>query len=160
MAKKKLKMTKKCIAARRRYRAKKAGVPTGTRKAVRRKRPTGTRRRGHGKPSHYPRRRGAGWGGVYKQLMKDQPSKPRRKPRMTPFKKFDFGLDNRILTSLNSKMVAGVGAGFRKRRRRGGKGRGRGRGRGRARGAGFWDDVGQTLINVGQTALQVLPLML
>ena len=48
MAKKKLKMTKKCIAARRRYRAKKAGVPTGTRKAVRRKRPTGTRRRGHG----------------------------------------------------------------------------------------------------------------
>ena len=135
-------MTKTCIAARRRYRAKKAGVPTGTRKTVRRKRPTGTRRR----------RRGAGWGGVYKQLMKDQPSKPRRKPRMTP-----FGLDNRILTSLNSKMVAGVGAGFRKRRR---KGRGRGRGRGRARGAGFWDDVGQTLINVGQTALQVLPLML
>ena len=88
MAKKKLKMTKKCIAARRRYRAKKAGVPTGTRKTVRRKRPTGTRRRGHGKPSHYPRRRGRG------------------------------------------------------------------------RGAGFWDDVGQTLINVGQTALQVLPLML
>jgi len=158
MAKKKLKMTKTCIAARRRYRAKKAGVPTGTRKTVRRKRTTGTRRRGHGKPSHYPRRRGAGWGGVYKQLMKDQPSKPRRKPRMTP-----FGLDNRILTSLNSKMVAGVGAGFRKRRRRGRKGRGRGRGRARgrgARGAGFWDDVGQTLINVGQTALQVLPLML
>ena len=133
MAKKKLKMTKKCIAARRRYRAKKAGVPTGTRKTVRRKRPTGTRRRGHGKPSHYPRRRGAGWGGLYKQLKKDQPSKPIRKPRMTPFN-------------------AGVGAGFRKRRRRRGKGRGRG--------AGFWDDVGQTLINVGQTALQVLPLML
>ena len=145
MAKKKLKMTKTCIAARRRYRAKKAGVPTGTRKTVRRKRPTGTRRRGHGKPSHYPRRRGAGWGG---------------------FKNFDFGLDNRILTSLNSKMVAGVGAGFFKKRRRGGRGRGRGRGRARgtskrgARGAGFWDDVGQTLINVGQTALQVLPLML
>ena len=123
MAKKKLKMTKKCIAARRRYRAKKAGVPTGTRKTVRRKRPTGTRRRGHGKPSHYPRRRGAGW-------MKE------------------YGLDNPIF--------AGVGAGFRKKRR---KGKGRGRGR-VARGAGFWDDVGQTLINVGQTALQVLPLML
>ena len=151
MAKKKLKMTKTCIAARRRYRAKKAGVPTGTRKTVRRKRPTGTRRR----------RRGAGWGGLYKQLKKDQPSKPRRKPRMTPLTKmFDFGVDNRVFASLNSKMVAGVGAGFRKRRRRGGKGRGRGRGRGRARGAGFWDDVGQTLINVGQTALQVLPLML
>ena len=134
MAKKKLKMTKKCIAARRRYRAKKAGVP------ARRK------------------RRGAGWGGLYKQLKKDQPSKPRRKPRMTPLTKmFDFGVDNRVFASLNSKMVAGVGAGFRKRRR---KGRGRGRGRGRARGAGFWDDVGQTLINVGQTALQVLPLML
>ena len=145
MAKKKLKMTKTCIAARRRYRAKKAGVP------ARRKRPTGTRRR----------RRGAGWGGLYKQLKKDQPSKPRRKPRMTPLTKmFDFGVDNRVFASLNSKMVAGVGAGFRKRRR---KGRGRGRGRGRARfpkGAGFWDDVGQTLINVGQTALQVLPLML
>ena len=145
MAKKKLKMTKKCIAARRRYRAKKAGVP------ARRKRPTGTRRR----------RRGAGWGGLYKQLKKDQPSKPRRKPRMTPLTKmFDFGVDNRVFASLNSKMVAGVGAGFRKWRR---KGRGRGRGRGRARfpkGAGFWDDVGQTLINVGQTALQVLPLML
>ena len=160
MAKKKLKMTKTCIAARRRYRAKKAGVPTGTRKAVRRKRPTGTRRRGHGTPSHYPRRRGAGWGGLYKQLKKDQPSKPRRKPRMTPLTKmFDFGVDNRVFASLNSKMVAGVGAGFRKRRRKG-RGRARGRGRGRARGAGFWDDVGQTLINVGQTALQVLPLML
>ena len=94
MAKKKLKMTKTCIAARRRYRAKKAGVPTGTRKAVRRKRPTGTRRRGHGKPSHYPRRRGRGRGARF------------------------------------------------------------------PKGAGFWDDVGQTLINVGQTALQVLPLML
>ena len=142
MAKKKLKMTKKCIAARRRYRAKKAGVParkTGTRKTVRRKRPTGTRRRGHGKPSHYPRRRGSGFGDLYKQLKKNQPSKPRRKPRMTPFN-------------------AGVGAGFRKRRRR--RGKGRGRGARFPKGAGFWDDVGQTLINVGQTALQVLPLML
>ena len=128
MAKKKLKMTKKCIAARKRYRARKAGVPTGTRKVVRRKRATGTRRRGHGKPSHYPRRRGAGW-------MKD------------------YGLDNPIF--------AGVGAGFSKKRRKG-KGRGRGRGKGARfpKGAGFWDDVGQTLINVGQTALQVLPLML
>ena len=45
MARRRLKMTKKCIAARRRYKAKKAGVPT------RRRKPTGTRRR---------RRRGKG----------------------------------------------------------------------------------------------------
>ena len=64
----------------------------------------------------------------------------------------EYGLDNPIF--------AGVGAGFRKKRRKG-KGRGRGRGKGARfpKGAGFWDDVGQTLINVGQTALQVLPLM-
>ena len=134
MAKKKLKMTKKCIAARRRYRAKKAGVP------ARRK------RRGAG-----------GWGGLYKQLKKGQPSKPRRKPRMTP-----FGSENRILTSLNS----GVGAGFRKKRKRGRKGRGRGRGRGRGaskrgpEGAGFWDDLGHTMTTIGQTALSILPMIL
>ena len=88
MAKKKLKMTKKCIAARRRYRAKKAGVPA--------------------------RRRGAG------------------------------------------------GYALKKGRGRGTSKRGRARGKGARfpKGAGFWDDVGQTLINVGQTALQVLPLML
>ena len=159
-------MTKKCIAARKRYRARKAGVPTGTRKVVRRKRATGTRRRGHGKPSHYPRRRGSGFGDLYKQLKKNQPSKPKRKPRMARPSKMrgagwmkDYGLDNPILASLNSKMVAGVGAGFRKKRRKV-KGRGRGRVARFPKGAGFWDDVGQTLINVGQTALQVLPLML
>ena len=89
-------MTKKAVAARRRYRAKKNGVPTR-------------------------RKRGAG---TFGQLLRKKTNVKR-------------------------------GAGVRRKRR----GRGRGRGRG-AKGAGFWEDVGGFFTHVGETALQVLPMIL
>ena len=65
MAKKKLKMTKKCIAARRRYRAKKAGGPRKRRGAGGIRRPTG-KRRGRGGRG---RGRGAGFWGDFGQTL-------------------------------------------------------------------------------------------
>ena len=59
MAKRKLKMTKKCIAARRRYRAKRAGVPA-RRKNVRPK-----------------RGRGAGVGGTYGGIKRGKRNSPK-----------------------------------------------------------------------------------
>ena len=48
------------------------------------------------------------------------------------------------------------GAGVRAR----GRGRGRRRARGRGRGAGFFDDLGSTLMSAGQNLLPMLPMLL
>lgn len=128
----KLKMTKKCIAARRRYKAKKAGAPTGTRK---RKRP----------------RRGAGQFGLgikhryVIQGKKRYPLKKRVKSTMRDYTR-------RISPGKYNLRTGKMGAGLRRKRR----GRGRGRGRG-PRGAGFWEDLGKSFEWVGNAALTALP---
>ncbi len=125
----KLKMTKKCIAARRRYKAKKAGAPTGTRK---RKRP----------------RRGAGLGIKHRYVIqgkKRYPLKKRVKSTMRDYTR-------RISPGKYNLRTGKMGAGLRRKRR----GRGRGRGRG-PRGAGFWEDLGKSFEWVGNAALTALP---
>ena len=150
-------MTKKCIAARRRYKAKKTGAPT------RRKRPTGTRRRK--RPTGTRRkRRGAGtlgeWfargrvtkgpimtglGGQFIQNGRVFKSQPKRS--------FGLGIKHRYVIQGKKryplkKRAMSMGSGLRKKRR--------GRGKG-PRGAGFWEDLGKSFEWVGNAALTALP---
>ena len=149
----KLKMTKKCIAARRRYRAKKAGAPT------RRKRPTGTRKR---------RKKGSGlsWADLGAHVMKSQPKRSfglgikhryviqgkKRRPLKKRAKSTMRDYTRRISPGKYNLRTGKMGAGLRRKRR----GRGRGRGRG-PRGAGFWEDLGKSFEWVGNAALTALP---
>ena len=156
----KLKMTKKCVAARRRYRAKKKGVP------ARRRRGAGTFMQG-GKTFKSQQAKKRARAGI----------KPVRGKRGFPLKRrrIDPGKYNLMTGKMGSglrsngppkrkyviagkkryplkRMVRPTGSGLRRKRR----GRGRGRGRG-PRGAGWLEDVGHFFEGVGQVALQALP---
>ncbi len=135
----KLKMTKKCIAARRCYRARKAGVPARrkTRKNVRKKR---------GGSVIYDRLGG-------KQLKRNSGLKyviqgKKRYPLKSRTRRISPGKYN--------LRTGKMGSGLRGRKRRR-KGRGRGRGRGRAKGAGFFEDLGKSFEWVGNAVLTALP---
>ena len=139
--KRKLKMTKKCIAARRCYRARKRGVP-----------------------ARKKRKKGAGFTDVFERLgintrvLKNRvrPKKSGsgfKRPRTYARSSSSYPSRSRGSSALG-KAFGLKGSGLRKKRR----GRGRGRGRG-AKGAGFWEDVGHTFEKIGQTALQALPMI-
>ena len=131
--KRKLKMTKKCIAARRCYRARKAGVPAR-------------------------RKRGGNLGSKYRSYFKPY-TKIRPRKRRDPNIAKRVNAAKRVVQQAAAKRL-NKGAGLRRKRKGRGRGRRRGRGRGRARGAGFWEDVGHTFETIGQTALSILPMIL
>ena len=131
--KRKLKMTKKCIAARRCYRARKRGVPAR-------------------------KKRGAGFTDVFERLgintrvvkNRVRPKKSGagfKRPRTYARSSSSYPSRSRGSSALG-KAFGLKGSGLRKKRR----------GRG-AKGAGFWEDVGHTFETIGQTALQALPMI-
>ena len=145
----KLKMTKKCIAARKRYRAKNGGVP------ARRK----NRKRGAGTLGEWFAR-----GRVTKgPIMTGLRGPPKRKYGLGIKHKYviqgkkRYPLKRRISPGKYNLMTGKMGSGLRRKRKRRGRGRGRGRG---AKGAGFWEDLGHTMETIGTTALSILPMIL
>ena len=132
----KLKMTKKCIAARKRYRAKKGGVP------ARRKKPTGTKTR---------RKRGAGTLGEWFARGRVMKGPPKRKYGLGI--KHKYVIQGKKRYPLKRRAMS-VGSGLRRKRKRRGRGRGRGRG---AKGAGFFEDLGKSFEWVGNAVLTALP---
>ena len=128
--KRKLKMTKKCIAARRCYRARKAGVPAR-------------------------RKRGGNLGSKYRSYFKPY-TKIRARKRPDPNIAKRVNAAKRVIQQAAAKRV-NKGAGLRRKRKGRGRGRGRRRGRGRGRGAGFLQDLGKSFEWVGNAALTALP---
>ena len=151
MARRKLKMTKKAIASRRRYRAKKAATVG---------RPTRKRRKGGNIGStrvstlKYPIFAGLG------------ASKPRK--RKAKGKGFNIGPRSRKLKGKGfSSKFKGINKGTKWAGQYGKGFLGKAgrkvpmkRGSGLPKGAGFWEDVGGFFEDVGRTALNILPMIL
>ena len=146
----KLKMTKKCIAARKRYRAKKSGVP------ARRKKGKGFITDAFG--ARKKKRKGAGTLGEWSARGNISKGRPRRtyglgvKHKYVIQGKKRYALKRMVNPGKYNLMTGKMGSGLRRRRR----GRGRGRGRG-AEGAGFFEDLGKSFEWVGNAALTALP---
>ena len=134
-------MTKKCIAARKRYRAKKDGVP------ARRKR----KKRGGSVISdllggkQLKKRSYKGSFGEWSARGNVSKGPPKRKSVIAGKKRYPL-----------KRRVKPAGAGLRRKRKRRGRGRGRGRG---AKGAGFLEDLGKSFEWVGNAALTAFPVI-
>ena len=146
----KLKMTKKCIAARKRYRAKKAGVPA---RRKRKKRGGSViydllggkqlkKRSYKGSFGEWSARGNVSKGG-FMQGGREFKSQLKRKSVIAGKKRYPL-----------KRRVKPAGAGLRRKRKRRGRGRGRGRG---AKGAGFFEDLGKSFEWVGNAVLTALP---
>jgi hypothetical protein len=136
-------MTKKCIAARKRYRAKKAGVP------ARRKKGKGFITDAFG--ARKKKRRGAGTLGEWSARGNISKGRPKRK-YVIQGKKW-YPLKRMVDPGKYNLMTGKMGSGLRRRRR----GRGRGRRRRGPQGAGFFEDLGKSFEWVGNAALTALP---